>query len=325
MTILSNRRRTAFTLIELLVVIAIIAVLIGLLLPAVQKVREAGNRTKCVNNMKQLGLALQMHEQTYHVYPYASTTAANPGQPKAAHGSMIWIMQFIEQDSTFKRYDLSSNWDAGGNVVVTPSLPQMVTEDQPAIFLCPSNPRQGIRAAGNRGISDYCVSRSVLLGTPAYNTGTTAGNFNLIPFNYGGSKGAPLGSNLGLMQTNSRARSDDVKDGTSNTLTYVEDVGRPTLYINNRQQPGSVTGAAWADAEAPIDLVGHLDPISGIHFGMNFTNDNAIYSFHGQGATYSFADGSTRFIGRKLPIGILAALQTRAGGSQESNAYSGIE
>ncbi len=309
-------RRTAFTLIELLVVIAIIAVLIGLLLPAVQKVREAGSRTKCINNMKQLGLALQMYEQTYRAFPYASTTSTNPGQPKFEHGSMIWVMQFIEQDSTFKNYNFSFNWNAPVNATVT--------QTQPAVLLCPSNPRPGIRAVGNRGISDYCVSTSVVLGTTAYDGGD-------IPYNYGGSKGAARGSNLALMQTNSRPRSEDVRDGTSNTLAYVEDAGRPTGFLANRRPSGSgVSGAAWADQGAAIALHGFAesgDPSTqgAGSCGMNCTNENEIYSFHNRGAVFSFADGSTRLISRTVPIGILAALHTRAGGSQEANAGAGIE
>jgi len=310
-------RRSAFTLVELLVVIAIIAVLIGLLLPAVQKVREAGNRTKCVNNMKQLGLALQMHEQTYNVFPYASTTASNKGQPKFEHGTMIWLMQFIEQDATFRNYDFSIDWNHANNL--------SVTQTQPNVLLCPSNPRPAVRAGNNRGISDYGHSSSVVLGTVAYNT-------NAIPFNYGGSKGTALGSNQGLLQTNARPKVDAVRDGTSNTIAYQEDVGRPTVFLPDRRtKAGTITGAAWADQDAPMALHGWSedgDPVTGSGQGicaMNCTNNNEVYSFHGNGAVFSFADGSTRYFGRRLEIATLAALTTRAGGTQESAAANSLD
>src|SRR5438046_2205972 len=98
-----SKRPAAFTLIELLVVIAIIAILIGLLLPAVQKVREAANRTKCLNNMKQLGLACHNFHDSFGCVPPSRT--ASGGFPKlnipanSYNGWAVWILPFIEQDT----------------------------------------------------------------------------------------------------------------------------------------------------------------------------------------------------------------------------------
>src|SRR5262245_7464577 len=99
--------RRAFTLIELLVVIAIIAVLIGLLLPAVQKVREAASRAKCQNNLKQIGLGLHNYESSRGKLPYGNTCFAPYTSINDTNGTSwaVEILPYIEQDALFRKYD----------------------------------------------------------------------------------------------------------------------------------------------------------------------------------------------------------------------------
>src|SRR5476651_974066 len=110
---MSTNRRNAFTLIELLVVIAIIAVLIGLLLPAVQKVREAAARMQCSNNLKQLGLGMHNHESTFGFFP----SSVRPLTTRVSW--TVPLLPYLEQDNLRRNYDLTTNWDSAVNLPIT--------------------------------------------------------------------------------------------------------------------------------------------------------------------------------------------------------------
>jgi prepilin-type N-terminal cleavage/methylation domain-containing protein len=306
----------AFTLIELLVVIAIIGLLIGLLLPAVQKIRESAARATCQNHLKQIGLALQNYHSSADYFPPGGVDPGGATKGPNALGVKLgitakgvyhswtpFLLPYIEQGAMATQYNINVSWEK-----------QPVISVPIKLFVCPSTP------GGSGRVTVKTIRGTKVHAAPGDYAPDNAYSATLESAGY---VDAAANRN-GVLQVNAVWTIPEVRDGTSNTSAVAEDAGRPDqwqagkLTIINGQTDGS-----WADRDN--EYITHGFSADGnstpgpCH--TNCTNVDEVYSFHTGGANHVFADGSVHFIKQSMDIRLFVKFLTRAGNDISTNDF----
>jgi prepilin-type N-terminal cleavage/methylation domain-containing protein len=350
----SSRRPTlgrGFTLVELLVVIAIIAVLVGLLLPAVQGARESARRTQCQSNMRQMGLAFLVCADARKSLPAACYTTDSakttkfPSPPegnpsRTEHSWRVLVMPYLEEKETAAKYNMRKHWyDATTNSTPASSVDATlgvradanigIATRAVSVFRCPTAPPSQKVAIPTSPDSDSARPAIAVLkvnpGTTDYEVMTGVKPAVLSPDPY-----AAKGDNSkGMLDKDVVTRLKNVSDGMSKTLLVVECAGRPNTYLGRTlQQSAGVPTVnqcvGWADSLGPfkvdpVNAAGVAGAAANAGVPFNASNNGEAYAFHPGGINVVFGDASTRFLDEGMDLRTFCAIVTRAGGEQTAS------
>lgn len=301
---MTTYRKRAFTLVELLVVIAVIGILVALLLPAVQAAREAARRTQCSNNLKQIGIALHNHHDTFKTLP--------PSAAGCCYGTwQVLLLRFVEQQSAFELYQ---DWGNTTGVRYSGAPNTMVTTQRFEVFTCPSDiPNSPVGGMTNH---NYAVN----IGNTSYNQ---VANLNGVIF-----QGAPFAwanLNVEISKRTEGQSLASITDGVSNTLMVGEVL---------QGQGSDLRGFTWwGDASGFSTYLAPNSPLPDRIYTLAYCNNQpsqnlpcaasdssgnpsmfASRSRHPGGVQVALCDASARFIAETIDLNVWRALSTSRGG-----------
>jgi prepilin-type N-terminal cleavage/methylation domain-containing protein len=334
--------KKAFTLVELLVVIAIIGILVGIILPAVQQIRETARRTKCMNNVRQLALACHNFESTHGHFPPGSAYWAASGTQRYIDSS-IWdnrsgtahegnypswhrfILPFVEQNSLYEKLDIKVSW---GEDFTDPATGQHLTGTALPLFMCPSD-------STSSGFNDtYYTNKASRSYAPEIRkngksnyvacTGWNTSIGNQGPrLAWDQSKMQMMAARWGIFRINSKVEIRNISDGTSSTIMLGERSSEKEEGYNAVSQQGAIWAGRFHPINEPAAVIedrgnyawggrtgGAAYLVNGWHRSRNICS-----SGHPGGGTVALADGSGHFLNENLANSVLRNLSCMADGN----------
>ena len=320
-----------FTVIELLVCASVVAIVMALLLPAVQQAREAARRAQCRNNLRQLGLALHNYESSHGVFPPSKIGAIglntghceqneveiedNPGHCTEFAAWTVMCLPMIDQAGLSDAYTTEQPWSSLVN--------RPVVRAPLEVFVCPTTPQAGR------------PDRHHVRGAAPTDYGAVTAVKRQVFTDVFGIPDPGRWSRQGALSEQAANPVRDFRDGLSSTVMLAECAGRPLAYVNGGPMTSAQfmayndddiievsgdyiadDGTGWADPDAGFDITGVKDDgatVIGPRL-INGLNVGGAYSFHAGGAQFLFADGSVHFLSDGIDSWLMVKLCTRAGG-----------
>jgi prepilin-type N-terminal cleavage/methylation domain-containing protein len=345
--------RDGFTLIELLVVIAIIAILVSLLLPAVQQAREAARRTQCKNNLHNIGLAFHNFEGTFGSLP---TSQRPPIKGTTRVAVFTQLLPYLDQSNIYNKIDQTQNWSSAANI--------LLSQTPIPVFQCTSDPLAGVLDGVPDDIAAWAQdTASTASYSPVFGISPLNQPFTTVPltnlytdpadpnFKYvaGFFPKNTTWNPLTLKYDKPGKKFRDVIDGLSNTIAIAESAGRPAVWRRGKQfgtLPGDrLNAGGWARPASDIMVYGQKPDGSGLlgtvpinatngenvgpnagggyagtypytdaPFAFGVHGTSSAYSFHTGGAHFTMGDGAVRFISENINFDTFIGLMTPAGG-----------